>query len=184
MTSGRAKLIIKLKSAWANIDAEIANRRLSTLSKILVSHHTKCSGCRSCEIWCSFHHFGECNPSLARLIVVASEEKGLFVPVICRQCKDPWCLNACPADAMKRDPETNAVVIRADLCTGCRACADACPFGVIRVSPQGEVFKCDLCQGNPVCVQSCTRRALVYIEAEQAYVERAVASASRTEGAI
>ncbi len=150
----------------------------------MVCDHTKCSGCRSCELWCAFHHVGECNPSLARLTVVAFENEGLFVPEICRHCKDPWCLNACPADAIERDAETNAVVIIADLCTGCRACADACPFGVIRVSSDGDVFKCDLCQGDPMCVQSCTRRALIYVEPSEAYVDRAVSSASKVRGEV
>lgn len=154
------------------------------MSKILVSDHTKCSGCRSCEVWCSFHHSGEGNAYLARLTVVPFAEKGLFVPEICRHCQDPWCRNVCPADAIIRDAETNAVVIVPELCTGCRACADACPFGMIRVNAEGEVFKCDLCQGDPVCVQSCTRRALTYVEPEDAYVDRAVASASRVGGEV
>jgi len=117
-------------------------------------------------------------------MVVAFDDQGLFVPEICRHCRDPWCLNKCPAEAMVRDAETNAVVIVDELCTGCRACADACPFGLIKVSPAGDVFKCDLCGGDPVCVKNCTRGALEYLRTGDAYVDRAVASASRTGGAV
>ncbi|MFC2056098.1 4Fe-4S dicluster domain-containing protein [Chloroflexota bacterium] len=111
-------------------------------------------------------------------------EKGLSVPVICHHCKSPWCMNQCPVDAIRRDDETNAVVIVAELCTGCRACADACPFGVIKVSPEEEVFKCDLCGGRPVCVENCSRQALAYVEPTDAYIDRAIASASRSEGTV
>ncbi|MBI4295699.1 MAG: 4Fe-4S dicluster domain-containing protein [Chloroflexi bacterium] len=154
------------------------------MAKILVCDQTKCSGCRSCQVWCSFHHAGECNPSLARLMVIAFEEKSSFVPVICHQCRDPWCMKACPADAMTRDPETNAVLILADHCTGCRACADACPFGVIRINPEGDMLKCDLCSGDPVCVKSCIPRALTFVEPAEAYLDRAASVASKTEGAV
>ncbi len=153
-------------------------------SKILICDQSKCTGCRSCQTWCSFHHFAECNPSLATLLVIPFEEKGLFVPVICHHCKDPWCMKQCPTDAIKRDAETNAVVIVAELCTGCRACADSCPFGVIRVNSDGEVFKCDLCGGQPVCVKNCTRQALKYVKPADAYVDRAIASANKTGGAV
>lgn len=93
-------------------------------------------------------------------------------------------MKQCPADAIKRDAETNAVVILAELCTGCRACADACPFGVITVNHVGDVFKCDLCGGQPVCVENCTRRALTYVEPAEAYLDRARALANKIGGAV
>ncbi len=81
-------------------------------------------------------------------------------------------MKQCPADAIKRDAETNAVVIVDELCTGCQACVDACPY-MIRVGPDGKVFKCDLCGGQPVCVQNCTRQALKYVEPAEAHIDRA-----------
>jgi len=154
------------------------------MHKILVRDYTRCSGCRVCEVVCAFHHFGECNPSLARLIVVDLDGQGVFVPQICRHCKEPWCMNECPVDAIVRDTETGAIVIVNELCTGCHACGDACPFGMIRISPLGDVFKCDLCQGSPECVKFCTRRALKYIQPTDAYVEKAVDSAGKLKGAV
>ncbi len=153
--------------------------------KILAANKSKCTGCHSCEVWCSFHHSQEVQPSLARLKVVSFEDKGDFVPMVCHHCRDAWCLNACPVNAITRDKETNAVVILKELCTGCQACAEACPFGAIRVASNGDVLKCDLCDGNPVCVWACTRGALTYTEPAQAYVDKAVTAAVKSlEGAV
>ena len=151
-------------------------------NRILVLDQEKCSGCCSCQVWCSFHHFQACSPSLSRLMVVPVDDKGLFTPVVCNHCEDAWCQNECSFDAIKRDSVTNAVVIDEELCSGCGDCVDACPFGVIIVSPEGDVFKCDLCGGSPACVESCTRRAMTYVEPTAEYIERVMAPARRSGG--
>jgi len=104
--------------------------------------------------------------------------------MICHHCRDAWCIESCPVDAIKRDPDTDAVVIVDELCTGCLSCADACPFGAIKVDAEDQVFKCDLCRGNPVCVESCTRAALEYTEASRAYLGRLTSLADRMDGAV
>lgn len=152
--------------------------------KKLLADSSKCTGCRSCEVWCSFQHVQECNPTLARLKVVPDEARGVFVPGTCYHCEDPWCMNACPSEAIERDPATGAVVIMDDLCTRCLICVDACPFEAIKIAPDGSVFKCDLCQGNPVCVWSCTREAITYQETTPEYRERANARANRSGGKV
>ncbi|MFC1952910.1 4Fe-4S dicluster domain-containing protein [Chloroflexota bacterium] len=152
--------------------------------KILIADQTKCTGCHSCEVWCSFYHLREINPSFARLRLVSQEDNGIFAPMTCHHCRDAWCLNECPVDAIKRDPDTNAVVIDDSLCNGCLICVEACPFGVIKVDKVGNVYKCDLCRGNPVCVQNCTRDALVYAEAAGDYLENLTAIADRMGGKV
>ena len=42
-------------------------------------------------------------------------------------CDEAWCLEVCPAAAIRRDPETGAVVIDAARCAGCKMCLLACP---------------------------------------------------------
>ena len=150
--------------------------------RVLVCDGSRCSGCHSCQIWCSFQHFQQCNPSLASLLIVPSEDNGQFTPVICLHCKEPWCLDQCPVDAIRRETETGAVVIDAETCTGCQACIDACPYGVIMISPDGDVFKCDLCGGSPVCVENCTRQALAYATLTDAYSDQTTGHIRRKEG--
>jgi len=154
------------------------------LKKILVADQAKCTGCRSCEVWCSFNHFKDCNPSRARLQVIAYEDRGVFIPNLCYHCRDAWCLNECPANAITRNPETKALDIDDSMCTGCLSCVDACPFGIIKVNKAGDVYKCDLCQGNPVCVQSCTRSALTYTEVTKAYLDSLTELADKAGGTV
>ncbi len=153
-------------------------------SKKLVPEPSNCTGCHSCEVWCSHEHFQVSNPSLARLRIVTNERRGEFVPETCYHCEDPWCMNACPSEAITRDPDTGAVIINDDLCTMCLICVDACPFEAIKIAPDGMVYKCDLCQGDPVCVWSCTREALAYRETTPEYREQANARAGRPGGKV
>lgn len=154
------------------------------MRKILIADQEKCTGCHSCEVWCSFFHFKDCNPSNARLKIIADEDRGVFIPSLCYHCREAWCINECPVEAITRDAETDAVVIDDNICTDCLACVDACPFGVIKVRNGSEVYKCDLCEGNPVCVQSCTRNAIEYVEATKEYLEKLTEAANKTGGTV
>ena len=70
-------------------------------------------------------------------------------------------MEACPVDAIKRDPETTAVVVDKEICIGCGDCVEACPFGYMHLDDYLQTAtKCDLCGGNPKCVQVCMARAL------------------------
>jgi Fe-S-cluster-containing dehydrogenase component len=91
----------------------------------------------------------------------------LFDIRICRQCSDPHCLPACPTGAMALD-ERGVVTIEEDVCIGCGACADACPFDTIFPHEVSHRYlKCDLCAGRtegPLCVQLCPAGALALTE--------------------
>ena len=91
-----------------------------------------------------------------------------FVPMTCRHCSNAPCIAACPEDAIyKRDD--GIVLISSDLCIGCLACLQACPFSAIQFNEhQKSVNKCTLCHHRleaglkPACVQTCPAGAIQY----------------------
>ncbi|MBW2366883.1 MAG: 4Fe-4S dicluster domain-containing protein [Deltaproteobacteria bacterium] len=150
------------------------------MRKVLVVNYEKCTGCRTCEIACSFSHKKVFNPTKASVHVIKWEEEAKYVPMVCRQCKNPPCEEACPVEAIARDPETGAMLIDDELCTGCRICMEECPYGAITVDPEtDEILKCDLCGGNPMCVRFCEPKALEYLTTAAFNYRSTKASAER-----
>ena len=91
----------------------------------------KCIGCWGCSISCKEEHFLPRGILWNRVLI---SERGKFptaekvmYPVLCNHCKDAACVEVCPTGAsFKR--EDGIVLIDYDQCTGCRACAVACPY--------------------------------------------------------
>lgn len=129
----------------------------------------KCTGCRYCEIWCSYHWFKRFHPMLSA-VKVTHAAIGVFVPIICKQCKDAPCAKVCPTEAITLDKETGAYKIDIGRCIKCRLCVSACPIGAISYTPGGDLVLCDLCGGDPLCVKHCPTGALRYEISEKAIV--------------
>jgi Fe-S-cluster-containing hydrogenase component 2 len=126
-----------------------------------------CTGCRLCEVTCSFVHFRECAPELSRIRVKKEEERGEHIIILCMQCADAPCIDACPVDALNRDDETGVVIVDGELCIGCGDCKEACPIGAAFMHSEEEVaLICDLCSGDPECLKVCSREALSSVDAE------------------
>ena len=144
------------------------------MSKGIVIDIGKCTGCGYCEQICSFVHHGEFNPFKSRIHSSVFIEKSTAVPVVCYQCEEPWCLRACPANAItiKEDKvaDLRIVVVDENLCVGCKMCTLACPFGCIVIAPEGYAEKCDLCGGDPQCVKFCRAGAISFKEIDQSVV--------------
>jgi Fe-S-cluster-containing hydrogenase component 2 len=127
----------------------------------------KCTGCRQCEMACSYVKEGSFNPAKSRIKVFEFHAEGRFVPYTCTQCAYAWCAEACPVDAITIDVATGAKVVSDALCVGCKVCTIACPFGTINYSQDtGKVIKCDLCGGDPACAEACPTDAITYIDAD------------------
>ena len=127
----------------------------------------KCTGCRVCELVCSFVHYNEFNPSLARIHIFNDLFTGKNRASICQQCIQASCIEACPVDAIYIDETTNALIIDSEKCVACGQCAKACPWNegnyVIKHDEKRNLFiKCDLCGGHPHCVEWCAPKALTY----------------------
>jgi Fe-S-cluster-containing hydrogenase component 2 len=142
------------------------------MNKILLIYPEKCTGCRICELICSFHHYKEFNPLKSRVRIIKDERRGLDVPIICMNCIDAPCMNICPVDAIKREPETNIIKIHSDDCIGCKLCMMVCPVGAISIDPaNGIPIKCDLCDGDTRCVKFCETGALQYEDIDKLSID-------------
>ncbi|MGB9867103.1 MAG: 4Fe-4S dicluster domain-containing protein [Bacillota bacterium] len=116
----------------------------------------KCVGCRVCEMVCSSTHFGAYSHDLSRIRVVHTYPIP-SAPVVCRQCDDPKCVEACPTGALVRG---EWVEYHEDQCISCNLCVEACPYNEIWPGPGEKVLKCDTCQGTFQCVEACPEQAL------------------------
>ncbi len=107
------------------------------------------------------------------------EPKSLLFPSSCQHCENPSCMVDCPTGAIGKDP-SGEVFIRDELCTGCGACARACPWQNIQMAPRPSgtarpkgvpaddlAVKCDLCRSyarGPACVQVCPTAAIFRVD--------------------
>lgn len=133
------------------------------MTKGIVISPDICTGCRTCELACSFTKTDSFNPKDSAISVLTYDEAGLQVPMTCLQCDDPHCMTVCTVNAITKDLKTGVVEVDADKCIGCKMCVSACPFGNMTYSSRlREVVKCDLCDGFPQCVRLCPSGALEY----------------------
>ncbi|MDH5751970.1 MAG: 4Fe-4S dicluster domain-containing protein [Deltaproteobacteria bacterium] len=131
-------------------------------SRSLLLHPERCTGCLRCELACSFERTGQYQPSRSVIRVLPLEGHTSQAPFVCWQCREGWCMTACPVDAISIAP-TGARVVSAGSCVGCRLCVIACPYGTMFMDPAGHrADKCDLCGGRPACVRACPTGAIEY----------------------
>lgn len=146
------------------------------MNKRFVVNPDLCTGCRTCELACSFNHPVDGKPGLSRIFVIPTEHKELWVPVTCLQCDDPACVKSCLVDALRRNEKTGAIELNQDKCVKCMACVAACPFGCSVIDAvHNIVVKCDLCSGDPACARFCPSKALEYKDVSERPTKKVVA---------
>jgi Fe-S-cluster-containing dehydrogenase component len=120
-----------------------------------------CTGCKSCEVVCSAAHVGEFSPERARIRVVNQAAVGESLISVCCVCSEPACVKACTYEACTKDQIANVIRIDYEVCVGCYACVEACPFHAGFMDPVEHVpLICDSCGGDPVCVKFCYKEAI------------------------
>jgi len=152
------------------------------MEKVFSIDPSLCTGCRYCEMVCSFMKERKFSPMLSRVKIIKIEEEGIDIPMLCMHCEDAPCKVACPVRAISRN-DVGAIVINPDICIGCRACIIVCPFGAIKFdTKRGTLLKCDLCDGDPMCAKYCPTKAINFVVADREdlikrriYVEKMVA---------
>jgi tetrathionate reductase subunit B len=114
--------------------------------------------------------------------------KASFVTSSCNHCANPACMAACPvsnpndpsnpSNAIFKRASDGVVLINETVCTGCKQCIVACPYGAPQFnSLTKKVEKCTLCVHRlydsggatrtllePACVTTCVGNALRFVE--------------------
>jgi anaerobic carbon-monoxide dehydrogenase iron sulfur subunit len=156
------------------------------MTKVLMIHPDKCTGCRNCELACSFGHEGVFRPAATRVHAYSWEREGISVPMMCQQCGDASCVKVCPTGAMHQSSKTPGLVEwNASVCIRCRMCTVACPFGnAVYDASTGTILKCDICDGKPECVVFCPNGALEFADDTTATRSRKKAFAAKFKQAF
>lgn len=88
-----------------------------------------------------------------------------YLPLVCMNCENPPCLEACPRDSIYRREEDGVVLIDEERCHGYRFCMEACPYKRIYFNQQRIIAqKCISCYPRleagvaPACVRQCPGR--------------------------
>jgi Fe-S-cluster-containing dehydrogenase component len=157
-----------------------AKERVDMVSpRVLLVNLDNCIRCHACDIACQQEHGLTYETRSRWCQVVTIGPKRIcgalhtdFVPVICFQCDDPFCAYFCPSHAISKTRD-GLVLVDEALCSGCKQCVYACPYGAIFYNEiQGKVGKCDLCNDRirndlePACVQHCIGGALQWVTTE------------------
>lgn len=155
--------------------------RMEVARSLLVIDLESCVRCGHCA-WACEDLYGTArlvrrgDKMIAKVDRQKDAPTSLLLPNSCQHCENPSCMVGCPTGAIGRDPR-GEVFIRPELCTGCGACAKACPWDNIQMAerppgvpkpsggPDGNAndyaelaVKCDLCRDyeeGPACVQAC-----------------------------
>ena len=130
---------------------------------------SKCYGCYACLAACAAENnvpIGVFRTWVERY--VKTEGGVVFVPKMCNHCEEPSCVEVCPVNATFKAPN-GEVLIDDNICIGCGACIQNCPYGARFFNPvKGVADKCTLCGHRiydgrlPACVEACPTGARVF----------------------
>jgi carbon-monoxide dehydrogenase iron sulfur subunit len=133
------------------------------MKKMIFIDPRKCTGCKTCEMVCSFANEQKFSFEKSRIRNQGDPKDAFFLSTTCLQCEDAPCARVCPAEALTN--VDGVIKVDAARCFGCKICMLACPFGNIRFDREaGTSVKCELCGGDPQCVAFCPTGALQFCE--------------------
>lgn len=131
----------------------------------------KCIGCHACSTACKSEN--EVPLGVNRTWVkyvetgIYPNSRRHFQVTRCNHCANPPCVRICPVTAMYQR-EDGIVEFDPDICIGCKACMQACPYDAIYIDPDsGTAAKCHYCGHRtelglePACVVVCPVHAII-----------------------
>lgn len=141
----------------------------------------KCIGCHACTTACKSENEV---PLGVNRTWVKYVEKGkfpdtrrFFQVTRCNHCANPPCVHICPVTAMFQRKD-GIVEFDPELCIGCKACMQACPYDAIYIDPESHTAaKCHFCAHRtevglePACVVVCPEHAIIAGDLEDANSE-------------
>src|SRR6266511_1315689 len=136
-----------------------------------VIDNRRCIGCHACSTACKAENsvpLGVARPWVKYV------EKGsfphtrrYFQVTRCNHCAKPPCVPICPTAAMFQRSD-GIVEFDSQICIGCKACLQACPYDAIHIDPEsGTAAKCHFCAHRtdvglePACVIVCPVHAIL-----------------------
>lgn len=135
--------------------------------KVLSTVPESCNGCRICEQWCNWYNSKTIGHK-SQISVKRNYTTYSNVPKVCHQCEDAPCIVSCRFNALEKHPDTGAIIVNLEVCTGCCLCMKKCPHEAIAFDKIiRKVSICNLCGGKPQCVIHCPEGALNYLSREE-----------------
>ncbi|MEZ4660884.1 MAG: 4Fe-4S dicluster domain-containing protein [Caldilineaceae bacterium] len=131
----------------------------------------KCIGCHACSTACKSENEV---PLGVNRTWVKYVETGVypnstrhFQVSRCNHCENPPCVRICPVTAMYQRAD-GIVEFDPEVCIGCKACMQACPYDAIYIDPDSHTAaKCHYCAHRidvglePACVVVCPEHAII-----------------------
>ena len=132
--------------------------------KRLIVYAEECTGCRHCELVCSYVHEGVFSPELSRITVLKDDTNCLDYPITCRNCNECPPSQTCPTTALIKT--SWRIIVNKQECVSCGLCEKACSYKAINLNKEKQPLVCDLCGGDPECVKRCPTKAIRYEDRE------------------
>ncbi len=143
----------------------------NTMNYGFVIDNRKCIGCHACSTACKSEN--EVPLGVYRTWVKYVETgtypdtRRHFQVTRCNHCANPPCVRICPTEAMFQRSD-GIVEFDNNVCIGCKACMQACPYDAIHIDPAtSTAAKCNYCAHRldfglePACVVVCPEQAII-----------------------
>jgi Fe-S-cluster-containing dehydrogenase component/formate-dependent nitrite reductase membrane component NrfD len=133
--------------------------------------HRKCIGCHACSVACKSENAVPLGVSRTWVKYVETgtfpDTRRHFQVTRCNHCANPPCVRICPVTAMYQRAD-GIVEFDPNVCIGCKACLQACPYDAIYIDPETHsAAKCHFCAHRtdiglkPACEVVCPEEAII-----------------------